>query len=234
MEKDIEDLVLSDVFKEYMKKHTKGSIGDSYKALLKEMESYIEKELKDVLLTDETRDGVKKLMYWVDEKQLYVIGGKTILGDWIKGRLKKIILLDRYSIEDKGLLNELRTMYSNRMVQKTPTTILNIKKTWNSKDWYLIMVDEVNKLENEYRFLLRPSLNISYTKDVIFYLKKSPYQLDTYEVRNNIDDQYMLLRTDASLFNGFISLIETTLHSELKRIFMRSNSNPSLLAKSIW
>lgn len=232
MENDIEDLVLSDVFKEYMKKHTNGSIEDSYKALLKEMESYIEKELKDVLLTDETRDGVKKLMYWVDEKQLYVIGGKTLFGDEIKRTLRKIILLDRYSIEDKELLNELRTMYSNRMVQKTPTTILNIKDTWNSKEWNLIMVDEVNKLEGEYRFLLRPSLNISYTKDVIFYLKKSPYQLDTYEVRNNIDDQYMLLRTDASLFNGFISLIETTLHSELKRITMLLLHTSS--TKSIW
>lgn len=230
MENDIEDLLVSDVFKEYMKKHTNGSIGDSYKALLKEMESYIEKELKDVHLTDETRGGVKRLMDWVDEKQLYGIGGKTVWGDEIKRGLKKIILLDRYSIEDKELLNELRKIYSNRMVQKTPTTILDIKKTWNSKDWYLIMVDEVDRLKGEYRFLLRPSINSPYTKDVIFYLKKTVWQLDTYEVRNNIDDQYILIRTDTGLFNGFISLIETTLHNELKRIIMSNTSS----TKSIW
>lgn len=230
MENDIEDLLVSDVFKEYMKKHTNGSIGDSYKALLKEMESYIEEELKDVQLTDETRGGVKRLMDWVDEKQLYGIGGKTVWGDEIKRTLKKIILLDRYSIEDKELLNELRKIYSNRMVQKTPTTILNIKDTWNSKDWHLVMVDEVNKLEGEYRFLLRPSINSPYTKDVIFYLKKTVWQLDTYEVRNNIDGQYILIRTDTGLFNGFISLIETTLHSELKRITMFNTSS----TKSIW
>jgi hypothetical protein len=232
MDKDIEDLLVSDVFKEYMKKHTNGSIGDSYKALLKEMESYIEEELKDVQLTDETRGGVKRLMEWVDEKQLYVIGGKIVWGDEIKRTLKKIILLDRYSIEDKELLNELREMYSNRMVQKTPTTILNIKDTWNSKEWNLVMVDEVNKLEGEYRFYFRPSYVIPYTKDIIFHLKASPWQLDTYELRNTIDDQYMLLRTDRSLFkfNGFISLIETTLHNELKRIIMSNTSS----TKSIW
>ena len=60
-------------------------------------------------LSSEQREGILKMMNWVEE--IYLRNDKLMYGESLKVQLLKILLLDEYDGRDKELLNELRTMY---------------------------------------------------------------------------------------------------------------------------
>lgn len=101
-------------WKEYL--DTNGS--DTYKYLLKEIESYIEKEQKVMKLTEGKRKGIETLLAWVEPLTDYRIGSREVGGDIIIDQLKKVLLIDGYDKVDKELLNNLRGLYRNGMAKK--------------------------------------------------------------------------------------------------------------------
>ena len=60
-------------------------------------------------LSSEQREGILKMMNWVEE--IYLRNDKLMYGESLKDQLVKILLLDEYDGRDKELLNELRTVY---------------------------------------------------------------------------------------------------------------------------
>lgn len=102
-------------WKEYL--DTNGS--DTYKYLLKEIESYIEKEQKVMKLTEDKRKGIETLLAWVEPLKDYRIGSREVGGDIIIDQLKKVLLIEGYDSKDKELLNSLRGLYGKRTTMET-------------------------------------------------------------------------------------------------------------------
>lgn len=169
------------------------SLNNPYKKSIMSSTTYIGK----VYLNDEHRRGIIKLIEWLEGSMLgrYMVvsdTGSKISSDDIVETLKEILYEGWYSPEQKKLLNELREQHKHHHSSK-PLDMMDIKKLWKSNYWSIIMIDEINKYKDEYRFLLR-SYGLSIGRDVMFYLEASRWDLNTFELRNNIDDQYILIR----------------------------------------
>lgn len=113
MKDDLETLLKSGNYdwKDYL--DTNGS--DTYKHLLKEIESYIEKEQRVMKLTEDKRKGIEILFAWVEPLKDYRIGSREVGGDIIIDQLQKVLLLEEYDKRDKELLNGLRGLYGKRI-----------------------------------------------------------------------------------------------------------------------
>lgn len=201
-------------------------LGNPYNNSIMSSTTYIGK----VYLNDEHRRGIVKLIEWLEGSMVgkYIVvsdTGSKISSDDIVGTLKEILYVSWYSPAQKKLLNELREQYKHHPIL---LDMMDIKKLWKSNYWSIIMIDEINKYKDEYRFLLR-SYGLNIGRDVMFYLETSNWDLNTFELRNNIDDQYILIRKSTM---ELPYIVMDTMQDELSRFTYKFTSSlPSIGGK---